>query len=390
MASLPRDAGDVRPIRLLWLIDSLTLGGAESLAAAFAAACDPRRVDVQVCFLKRIGDNPFEHALRARGVRCTCLEARNLRDVRAFRRLVRLVRDERIDLVHAHLTSAAIWGTLASRLTGRPCVATLHVLPLEGGAWTRPGLRERLMNFLLRRWCAAVIAVSGAVRDAYARAGHVDPAMIVVVPNGIDGEAFAPDSRRRSAARRELGLAPGTMAVLTVSVLREGKGLDVLLEAAPAVIAASPDTVFLVAGDGPSSDALRAQSGELGLAERVRWLGFRSDVGNLLAAADLFVHPSLRDALPTALLEAMAAGVAVVATRTGGIPEIVDDPRLGCLVPPSDPGSLAHAITGLLRRPEERAAMGAAAREHVRSRFATRAWVERLEDVYIRALAGAK
>lgn len=390
MASLPRDAGDVRPIRLLWLIDSLTLGGAESLAAAFAAACDPRRVDVQVCFLKRIGDNPFEHALRARGVRCTCLEARNLRDVRAFRRLVRLVRDERIDLVHAHLTSAAIWGTIASRLTGRPCVVTLHVLPLEGHAGTRSGLRERLMNLLLRRWSAGVIAVSGAVRGAYVRAARIDPSKIAVVHNGVDCDAFAPDSRRRSAARRQLGLGPGAMAVLTVSVLREGKGLDVLLQAARTVVAAVPDAVFLVAGDGPSSEGLRACAADLGLSDRLRWLGFRRDVPEMLAAADLFVLPTLRDALPTALLEAMAAGLAVIASDTGGIPEIVEAPGLGRLVPPSDPEALAGAIIHLLRRPEERAAMGAAARDHIRARFSTRAWIERLEEVYGRALAGAR
>ena len=390
MASLPRDARDVRPIRLLWLIDSLTLGGAESLAAAFAAACDRRRMEVQVCFLKRIGGNPFEDTLRARGVRCTSLEARNLRDVRAFRRLVRLIRDEGVDLLHAHLTYAVIWGVLASRITGRPCVATLHVPPAEEPAWTRPGVRERLMGVLLDRWSAAVIAVSGAVRDAYVSAGRVDPAKIAVVHNGIDCEAFAPDSRRRGAARRQLGLAPETLVVLTVSVLREGKGLDVLLQAARAVVASVPNAVFMVAGDGPSSDALRARAAELGLSERVRWLGFRRDVPEMLAAADLFVLPTLRDALPTALLEAMAAGLAVVASETGGIPEIVEVPGLGRLVPPSDPDALARAITHLLRRPEERAAMGAAARDHVRARFSTRAWIERLEGVYGRALAGAR
>ena len=217
-----------------------------------------------------------------------------------------------------------------------------------------------------------------------------DPAKIAVVHNGIDCEAFAPDPGRRSAARLELGLAPGTMAVLTVSVLREGKGLDVLLQAAPTVVASVPDAVFLVAGDGPSRDALRARAAELGLSERVRWLGFRRDIRDLLAAADLFVLPTLRDALPTALLEAMAAGLAVVASDTGGIPEIVEAPALGRLVPPSDPEALARAIAHLLTHPAERSAMGEVARDHVRARFSTRAWIERLEVVYGRALAGAR
>lgn len=366
------------------------MGGAESLAAAFASSCDPRRMAVHLCFLKRMDGNPFEDALRARGVRCTSIGARDLRDVRAFRRLVRLIRDEGVDLLHAHLTYAAIWGVLASRITGRPCVATLHVQPSESAAWSRPGLRERLMGVLLDRWAAAVIAVSEAVRDAYVRAGRLDPARIEVVHNGIDCGALASHPGRRSAARRELGLAPGALAVLTVSVLREGKGLDVLLQAAPAVVASVPEAVFLVAGDGPSGDALRARAAELGLSERVRWLGFRQDIGDLLAAADLFVLPTLRDALPTALLEAMAAGLAVVASDTGGIPEIVEAPSLGQLVPPSDPEALARAIAHLLARPAERTAMGEAARDHVHARFSLQAWIERLEGVYGRALAGAR
>lgn len=384
MASLPADAGRCEPIRLLWLIDSLTLGGAESLVGPFARALDPRRFCLQVAFLKRIGGNPFEAPLRAQGIPCLGLEARNLRDLGALRRLVRLVRAGSIDLIHAHLTYASIFGLLAGRITGRPCLVTLHTAPPKP-RWSRPYLRERLLCGLIGRWAAGVVTVSESVRQAYAP--RLSASKLTVVHNGVEGEAFTVAEGAREATRAALGLAPGTRAVLTVSVLRQGKGIDVLLRAAAEVGTLVPEAVFLVAGDGPSRLSLEAEARRAGLGERVRWLGFRRDVSALLAAADLFVLPSLDDAFPTALLEAMAAGRAAVAARTGGIPEIVDDGRTGRLVPPADARALARAVADLLLHAEERAAMGEAGRLRARGEFSSAAWVERLTAVYQHVLA---
>lgn len=387
MASLGADAGRGEPVRLLWLIDSLTLGGAESLVGPFARALDPRRFRLQVAFLKRIAGNPFEEHVRAQGVACLGLEARNLRDLGALRRLVRLVRAGSIDLIHAHLTYAAIFGLLAGRITGRPCLVTLHTAP-PNPRWSRSYLRERLLCALIGRWGNGAVAVSDWVREAYAP--YLGAAKLTVVHNGVELEAFAVAEGAREATRAALGLAPGTRAVLTVSVLREGKGLDVLLRAATAVATQVPEAVFLVAGDGPLRPALEAAARSAGLAERVRWLGFRRDVPQLLAAADLFLLPSLEDAFPTALLEAMAAGRAVVATRAGGIPEIVEHGRTGRLVAPADAPALALAVAELLLRGEERAAMGEAGRRRVRRDFSTTAWRERLTALYEAVLAARR
>jgi glycosyltransferase involved in cell wall biosynthesis len=347
---------------------------------------DPDRLRLQVCFLKSIAGNPFEDPLRRQGIPCFSLCSRNLRDAAALRRLVRLVRQERIDLIHAHLTYAAIFGALTSRITGRPCVATLHVGPSSEPFWTRAGLRERLMCLLLERSAAPVVAVSEAVRESYARAGRLDHARIAVVHNGIECETFEREGERRDEVRRQLGLAPEAKAIIAVSALREGKGLEVVIEAARGVVAAAPETVFLIVGDGPLRGELAARAEAAGISPHVRWLGFRQDVPALLAASDVFVLPSLHDAFPTALLEAMAAGRAVVATAVGGIPEILDAPRTGRLVPPGDPDALSRALQELLAQPDEPSAMGEAARARARARFSSRVWVERLESVYARAL----
>jgi glycosyltransferase involved in cell wall biosynthesis len=406
------------------LIDSLTAGGAESLVAPFARAFSARGGEVRVCCLKSIGGNPFEAELRAEGIPVSNLGARNLRDLAAFRRLLRLLREERIELVHAHLESASIWGALACYFIRIPLIATLHVPPKEaagerrgrsrternlsepkaslstarrrprrspaGGGWSRESLRESLMVRALNHQAARVIAVSEAVRQAWVERG-LDLSRTVVLGNGIEVEAFA-DRAPREAARRELGVEPGAPLVTTVSVLRQGKGLEVLLDAAPAVLEAHPRARFLLAGDGPLRESLEARARELGLGDRFLWAGFRRDVPALLAASDLFVLPSLADAYPTVLLEAMAAGLPVVATRTCGIPEIVEDPATGRLVPPGDAAALAAAVCALLGAPGEREgrleALGRAARERARERFSTGVWVDRLEEVYRGALGG--
>lgn len=339
------------------MIDSLTAGGAESLVAPFARAWPG---ELEVCCLKSIGGNPFEAEVRA-----TNLQARNLRDLDAFRRLLRLLRQKRIELIHAHLAYASIWGALASRITRIPCVATLHVAPSGAPLRSKEGLREALLVHALNRWAKQVIAVSASAREAWIERGLK---RVVVVGNGIEVDTFTPTHHRGKV-------------VTTVSVLREGKGIDVLLDAIPAVLAKHPDARFLIAGDGPLREPLEARG------TNATWLGFRRDVPEMLAASDLFVLPSLGDAYPTVLMEAMAAGLPVVSTRVGGIPEIVDDGRTGILGPPGDATALANAISDLLDSRERREALGRAARAESERRFSTAVWVKRLEEVYGQRLA---
>jgi glycosyltransferase involved in cell wall biosynthesis len=337
------------------------MGGAESLVTPFMRGIDRDRYDVFVCCLTTIGDN-----VNARDLDVVNLGARNLRDVRAFRRLLRFIRENRIDLIHAHLAYAATWAALASRLTGVPSVATLHVAPPSRGA---ARLRDRLMRFALRRWSKRVIAVSDALRRQYGND------RFLVAHNGIDVDRFA-GSREGSRERiaREFGIPRDAKIVTTVSVLREGKGVEVLLRAFDQI----DDAYLLIIGDGPKREEWQALANN----DRIRWAGFRRDVDALLPGCDLFVLASFEDAFPTVLLEAMAAGLPVVASRVGGIPEITDE----VLVSPGDAGALANAMRELLADDERRRAMGDAARVRARERFSTAAWIARLEDIYSRVL----
>lgn len=371
-------------MRLLWLIDSLTMGGAEALAATFAIEARRRDVEVTVGVLKTIGGNPIEGRLRDAGVELVHLESRNLRDIRAFRRLTTLIRERHFAVIHSHLTYASIWGALASARTGVPHVATLHTLPLGPSAGRADRIRQRLLVSLLTRYAARIIAVSIAQRVAWIDTAGLPLDPVVVVPNGVvtpSSESPSSDGADvRETAKHTVG---------TIAVLRAGKGLDVLLTAFRGVQEAVPDATLVIAGDGELRESLESWATTLGIAEATRWLGYREDVAEVLAMLDVFVHPTLIDALPTAVLEAMAAGVPVVASATGGVPEIVTHEVNGLLVSPGDAGAVQAAVVRLLRAPELRRRLAQAGRETVAQRFSVERWVDALLGVYRDAIGEA-
>jgi glycosyltransferase involved in cell wall biosynthesis len=355
-------------VRLLWLIDSLNLGGAEKLTALYAAAVRGTGTELTVCCLKSINDNPVEEEIRGTGTEVINLGARNLRDTRALRRLVELMKARRFDLVHAHLTYAVIWGALAARRAGVPLVATLHVAPVSRKWHDRDMLRQRLLAWLVRRRACRVVAVSRAIATEWAKL--IPAKRIVVVHNGV---AIPPFLKRRQEVAPRLA---------TVAVLREGKGINVLLHAMTRVVRRVPDAVLTIVGDGPSGDYLRALATELGLDASVRWLGYRADALQLLGEVDIFVHPTLLDAFPGGVLEAMASGCAVIASDVGGVPEIIDHGRTGLLVPAGDSEALAEAMVRLIENGEERKRLGEAGRASVAQRFSVDRWVAALDEVY--------
>jgi glycosyltransferase involved in cell wall biosynthesis len=378
-AEAPSRSGPKRR-RLLWLIDSLNMGGAESLVLPFVRHYPRERYDLHVCCLASINDNPVEAEVLQEGILFTNLEARNLRDVAAFRRLLTLVRRERIELIHAHLTYASIWASAASRLTGSSAVATLHVAPPAAG-W--PAVRDWLMRSMLNRWASRVIAVSADLRQAYLDRGGIAANKLVTLHNGIDLEPF---QRPREEARRlisaEFGIPRQALVVVAVSVLRAGKGIEVLIEAAGSILRRHPDAFILIVGDGPMAEEWQSLADRVRGGDRIRWAGFRRDVNQILAGCDLFVHPTLADAFPTVLLEAMAAGLPVVASGVGGVPEIVLDGETGTLVPAADPKRLSAAINALLADVRRRKEMSEAAVATVSRQFSTHAWISRLSSLY--------
>jgi glycosyltransferase involved in cell wall biosynthesis len=300
------------------------------------------------------------------------------------RRDRRLVRDHlaslQPDLLHTHLGYSDLLGGLAARSLGVPNVSTIHVM--EWGGSPRGKAKERLM-FLARRHCATkVITVSEAARRRYLETGWDRADHVVTVHNGIRAR-LEPGSGMR--LRRELGIGERDIVLAMVTVLRPGKGHDIAARAVRALREEYPNLKLLVLGDGPNRAEIERQLEVAG--DAVVMAGFRDDVLAVLDGVDVLVHPSRVDAFPTALLEALAAGIPVVATAVGGIPEIVADGETGLLLaaPPT-----VEDLTGALRRLLDdaglRRRMGDRGLQVFNASFTVERWIERLLPVYESAL----
>jgi len=369
--------------RLLWLIDSLTVGGAERLVATFAQRLDSDRFDLRVVCLKEIDGNPLAQDVDAAGIKITTLHARNLRDVRAFRKLLRFIREERIDVIHAHLTYSDLWGRLAGRLTGRPVVSTIHVLKNAAQATHRARAVEGVAEFVRKHFGGPIVAVSDALRGGLLARG-LPAKRVVTLHNGIETSRFVlPPDFPGAARRAEFGIPADAPVAITLAVIRQGKGHDLLIDGARAVLERVPDAHFLVVGGGPLEESLRQRVESERLSEHVHLAGMRADSPEMLALADLFVLPSTQfDALPTAVIEAMASGLPVVAFASGGVSEIVQDGETGVIVPRPGADGLAEVVSELLTDRTRARTMGERGKARAEAEFSARVWASKLEKLY--------
>jgi glycosyltransferase involved in cell wall biosynthesis len=297
--------------------------------------------------------NSIVDQLEAAGVRCFALGGTDPRDPRWVARLVALVRREQVDVVHVHSPYVAALVRPALRsLPRRPAVVYT-----EHNSADCYGRATRWSNLATYPLDDVRYAVSSAARDS-------TPARLrqrtEVLVHGVDVASLAERRGARSEARDALGVHDGDLVVGIVANLRAAKAYPVLLQAATRVVAAEPRARFVSMGQGPLADEMASLRDELGLGERFRFLGFTPDPTQLMAGLDVLVLSSDVEGAPVSVMEAKALGLPVVATRVGGMPDMVDDGVDGLLVPRRDPDALAAALLRVLGDDRLRAAMAAA------------------------------
>lgn len=329
---------------------------------------DPARFRIIICALR--GDNSFRELFSKRGLALRILGWGKFNPL-VLLHLLRIVRNERIDLLHVHGWEASFLGRLIRTLTGKPVVIHLHDLYLdEKYPWYL-----RWSDFPLRSQVSKVIAVSRAVAMSCKKVWRFPEEKIEVVHNGVPMEEMRKCLEQdRDALRSRLDLPPDALIVGTVTRLTRKKGNRYFIEAASLVLKDMPHAFFLLAGEGPERAMLENQARRLGIQDRVRFMGFRSDVTDILAAIDIKVLSSLSEGLSGALIEAKALGRAIIAASTGGVPEIITDNQTGLLIPPGNSKALADRILRLLKDPEERRRLGEAA-----------LWDSRRHDIRVQA-----
>ena len=304
-------------------------------------------------------------------------------DRHAIHSLAGLLRSKDVQILHTHNGRTHLNGVLAMRRAGKGCcVATQHFIePDHSSQSGLKGLLYKQAHHWVNGYTARFVAISEAVRGAMIRRHEAPDRKIAVVPNGID----APDPSQLKAlgeVRAELGVAQDAPLIVCTARLEKEKDVASLVTAFRDVVQAIPEARCVVAGDGSLRDELDVQVRGLGLQESVRLLGFCSDAHSLMRSADVFVLPSLAEPFGLVILEAMALGRPVSATRAGGPVEIIVDGETGLLVKPADPSSLAGAIIRLLQCPEEAASMGRFGHARFQAKYRACHMAKATRDVY--------
>jgi glycosyltransferase involved in cell wall biosynthesis len=363
---------------ILHVIDTTGPGGAETVFIDLATRL-PRDKYRSVVVIR--GKGWVYEELCRRGVEPVFLAAKGSFNWRYLWGLIRLIRQENVDLIQSHLLGANVYCSLAGLLTGTPIVATFH-------GEVDIGEKERLKTLKMRVINAGanqIIAVSGGLRDDMLRRTNLNRDKIAIIYNGIDTSAF--QRPHSSSLRIKFGWPDEVFVIGSLGNIRRAKGYDILLKAASLLGEDGRDYRFVIAGQPDKAglyESLLELRKTLGLEEKVKFLGFLDDSAEYLSNLDLFLSTSTSEGLPLAAIQAMAAGLPLLATRCGGYEELVADQENGWLVEVGDPAAISNAIQTLASTPEVRNELALKAQSHVKNTFDSRIMFEHYQAIYDR------
>lgn len=370
-------------VHVVSLIDDLAVngGGAETMARELALRLDPSRFRCTLCVTRLSPGRPSAaglavmRGLEAQGVRVLSLARRGKLHLAAWRPLVAYLQRENVRVLHGHMFGSNVWAAVLGRLAGVPVIVAHE----HGWSYEGQPVRRFLDRVLVARSSDAIIASSELARTRMVEVERIDPrrTRLVYISNGIAQPI--PSGR---PIRAELEIPDDAPLVLVVARLDPYKSLHVLASAAQHLVPEFPRLRVLIAGEGPERQHLERLIADRGLGDVVTLLGARADVPDLIAACDVATLCSYSETTPLAIMEYMALGKPVVATRAGGIPDLIEDRVHGLLVEPEDPAALAQAIASLLRDPELALDMGRHGRERQRREFSIDAVARKVEALY--------
>ncbi|MBI5604001.1 MAG: glycosyltransferase [Deltaproteobacteria bacterium] len=367
-------------IKILYVFAALPVGGAEQVLVTELQGLDKDLFSPMVCVISEKG--PVGEQIEQMGIPVIPLHRmkNNRFDFGIIREIKEIILQKKISIVHTHLYDGGKYGRIAARMARVPgIVHTVHNI------YIKRRTKHHLINRALACITDQIIAVSEAVKASVVRYDRINPEKIEVIHNGIDPSRLD-QPLEREEWRSKLGIKPGEFVIGVVARLEEQKGHQYLLEALSLRPDLLPSLKVLIIGDGKLRSVLEEESKRRGLSTQVLFLGTRKPIIPILLALDLFLLPSLWEGFSMAILEAMAAGVPVIATRVGGAGEVITSGRDGFLIPPADAPSLAAAIEDALRHREKYQAMAQLGRDKVRQSFSQENHMELLQGLYLKTL----
>ena len=363
----------MRTINVLELTTTLEVGGTEKMIYYLARGLDKKKFNVTVACLTCGGAIADE--LRRAGIDVHPLCMKSKFDVGIIYSLYSLIKEKKVDLLHTYLFHANLLGRIVGKLAGVPVIiSSERTMGYEGK-------HRKVMNRITSPLATAFTANSHAVKNFMVEEIRLPEEKINVIYNGVDLEMFELKVEKEKM-RKSLGVEREDMVCVTVARLDVLKGVSYLIKAARKVVEEKPNTRFLIVGDGPLKKELKKLSNRLGLDEHVFFLGLRHDIPEILKSSDIFILPSVWEGLPNAVLEAMAAGLPIVATKTAGVPELVSEGETGFLAEPKNPDALAETIIRSLSHKEKLEEMGRIGRKRVEEFFSLEKMIKENELFY--------
>ncbi|MEM3063583.1 MAG: glycosyltransferase [Nitrososphaerota archaeon] len=358
---------------IIILVDALVPGGAETLAVNSAIGLkNLGHYNPIVCATRREG-NVLEERLRENGIEFISLGRNWTFEIHRFSHLVRIIRERNVEVIHAHKDGSNFWGAIIGKLAGVSAIIA-HV---HGGI---SNLQNRMMNKVVASLSDKVIAVSESERRKLIEKWHFPDLKVIKIYNGVNANGYR--IKPNLAIRKELGLEADCPTVGIVAGLRPEKDHKTFLLSASKILKEFKNAYFLIVGDGIEREKLEGFTSELGISRNCIFTGYRRDVSDILSIIDVGVLCSEREGLPLTLLEYMFSSKPIVATRVGGVPEVVQEGFNGFLVPPCDYNALAYKISLLLKNKDLALEMGRNGLSFVKQNFTIEAMLKKLEDLY--------
>jgi glycosyltransferase involved in cell wall biosynthesis len=366
------DATSIRT-HVLQIVGNAIVGGMETQVARLVERLPQERFVVSVL---APFESPFTDALRALGADVVITAIQDEPSWHSIQIACALVRSSRVDVIQSHLPNAHVLAAIVGRMTGRPVLATVHGRALTG------------LDIEVQRAAGTHLAVVCRHGYFHALGVGVDAGHVHFVPNGVDTERFRPERTRTGALRTRFGIGADAPVVGFVGRLAWEKGPDVFLRTALSIRAQRPDARFIVVGDGAMLEQLQTFVRRFELARSVHFAGTRDDMPAVFNELDVLVLTSRSEAMPLALMEAMACGLPIVATKVGGVPDLVAHGVTGWIAPEGDYEALAAQVVDLLDEPGLRAAVGEAGRRRAVERFGLDRSVEATRRLLVELSAG--
>lgn len=352
-----------KPKKIMQIVNSLDCGGLEKLVVDLAVRFNRGPCVSSIICLDKGGDLAKE--ADKRGIKVIVVGRSNGIDLFLPLRLAKILKSEKADVVHTHNPGPLIYGTLAARLAR-----------IKGIVHTRHGREKRPVSRFIWSMNDAIVAISNDAGERLSRFNHINSSKIKIIHNGIDV------SRCHFVSRVRQGRKDGKHIIGTVCRLDHFKDIPNLIESFEKLLTFFTDAELWIAGDGDLRKDLEHIAYSKGLKDKIRFMGWQSDIPGLMQQFDVFVLPSISEGISLALLEAMACGCPVVATEVGGNPEVVIDQKTGFLIPPKDPDKMADAIIKLLRDSTLAEKMRDSARKRVEENFSLERMVNEYEILY--------